>query len=340
MRHAGLDRLRLCGAALVLLAHGAAFLYPLLPIYDLWLGIGWIGTEVFFGLSGFLVTTMLLRALPATPGHWNAFIGRRLWRVLPWFWAFIAINALLAWSLRGEIEPRLWAYPLLLQNSWAAHPAFFGEAWNLPPLLLFSVVAPLLALFASGSNDPRRALRTALIGLALGGLLLRAILVLAFDPSWDLGVRKWLPMRIDACAWGGVLACWAARSPAPRLQAQVASIGVLLLSVAVLAFAWLPLDASAFARIALFTLVGLGCALPLPWLCRGDATRALERAARATFPLYLVNMPLLHLGLAAGVPAIGALPAFVVWVLLSVAVAWWLTRRPRATVQASTTHSA
>jgi hypothetical protein len=139
-------------------------------------------------------------------------------------------------------------------------------------------------------------------------------------------VRKWLPMRLDACAWGGVLACWQARRPAPAQIAQVALIGLALLLLAIALFAALPLDVSTFARIALFTLIGLGCALPLPWLCRGHSSPWLATAARAMFPLYLINMPLIHLSALTGVGAIGALPAFMLWLLASVMLAWLLAR--------------
>jgi peptidoglycan/LPS O-acetylase OafA/YrhL len=326
VRHAGLDALRLSAAALVLLAHGAFFLYPLFPRYDVWLGAGWVGTELFFALSGFLVTGMLLRELPASGQQALAFGGRRLWRVLPWFWAFVAINATLWWLYRGALPESLWRYPLLLQNSVAMQPPFFGEAWNLPPLLLFSLLAPLFACWAGRFKDPQLALRNALLLLAVGGLALRGALVLALDPAWDAGVRKWLPMRLDACAWGGVLACWQARRPAPTRVVQVALIGIGLLALTLWLFSVLPLDASAFARVALFTLIGLGCALPLPWLCRGRSSARLGMAAQAVFPLYLVNMPLIHLYVLLDVPYIGALPAFSLWLVVSMAMAWWLER--------------
>jgi peptidoglycan/LPS O-acetylase OafA/YrhL len=326
MRHAGLDALRLSAAALVLLAHGAFFLYPLFPHYDFWLGLGWAGTELFFALSGFLVTGLLLREMPSSGRQALVFGGRRLWRVLPWFWAFVAFNACLWWLRQGSMPDALWLYPALLQNSLIQHPPFFGEAWNLPPLLLFSLLAPLFAHWAQGRDDPRRALRNLLLALALGGLALRGLLVVALDPAWDAGVRKWLPMRLDACAWGGVLACWQARRPAPARIAQVALIGLALLLLAIALFAALPLDASGFARVALFTLIGLGCALPLPWLCRGHSSPWLATAARAMFPLYLINMPLIHVSALTGLASINALIGFVLWSAVSAALAWGLAR--------------
>jgi len=309
-RHAGLDLLRLSAAALVLFAHGGTLLFPALPVYDLYLLAGWLGTELFFALSGFLVVGMLLSTPPTRLADASAFAATRLWRVLPAFWLFVVVNLALWWIVRGEWPERLWTYPLLLQNSWAVHPAFFGEAWNLPVLALFWLLAPLLAIWATTRPDRRRALRNALVALALVGLAIRSGAVVAFEPAWDAGVRKLLPLRLDACAWGGVLACWWARRPPPAHVSQVALIG---LTTGV--FWLLPLDSSAFARTGLFTLVGLACAMPLPWLCRGASGKALGSAARAGFLLYLVNMPLLQLGLLGGLGTLGSVPAFMAWLI-------------------------
>ncbi len=325
MRHAGLDVFRLFGAALVLIAHGAYFLYPLLPIYDVWLGIGWIGTEVFFALSGFLVVGMLLQSPPDSRAAGFRFAIARLRRVLPLFWLFVVINVALWWWQHGSVPGRAWAYPLLLQNTWATHPGFFGEAWNLPLLMLFSMVAPLLALWATHRGDSLRALRNALLVLALGGLALRAGLVVALDPEWDLGVRKWLPMRLDACAWGGLVACWYAGQPTSSARAYAALVGLLMLVLSITLFFNLPLTGFT-ARVALFALMGIACALPLPWLCRGTSAETLTAAARAVFVLYLVNMPLIYISEMIGLKALGALPAFTLWLVVSVAAAIFISR--------------
>ncbi|MGQ0799895.1 MAG: acyltransferase family protein [Pseudomarimonas sp.] len=321
MRFAGLDALRLIAAALVLLAHGAFFLYPLLPNYDLWLGLGWIGTEVFFALSGFLLIRALLADRRQSPA---AAVRVRLLRVMPLFWVFVAINlGLWGWQ-HATLPERWWSYPPLLQNSWAMHPAFFGEAWNLPPLVFFWLLMVPLAGRAASHPDPRKYLRNALLGLALIGLALRLVLVHVLDPSWDVGVRKWLPMRLDACVWGGVLACWQARKSSSGKHTSWVVSGLALVLLSLVLFVCLPRDSSLLARSALFSMIGLGCALPLPWLCRGVSTAALGNLAGAVFALYLVNMPLIQLAAMFDVSAIGALPAFALWLLTSMACAWLL----------------
>ncbi len=318
MRYAGLDALRLTAAALVLLAHGAFFLYPLLPRYNLWLGLGWLGTELFFALSGFLLIRVLLTNPSPSAGK---ILRGRLTRVLPLFWLFVAINLLLWWWQHEAMPPRWWAFPLLLQNSWALHPDFFAEAWNLPPLVFFWLLVVPLAGWAGSHPDPRTQLRNALLSLALFGLALRVGLVLLLDPSWDLGVRKWLPMRLDACAWGGVLACWQARESSLARQRTWALFGMALVPFSLVLFAMLPRDASLIARSVLFSMIGLACALPLPWLCQGTVTAQLRTGAGAVFALYLVNMPLIQLAAVFGLSAIGVLPAFALWLLFSLVCA-------------------
>lgn len=322
MRYAGLDALRLLAAALVLLAHGAFFLYPLLPNYDLWLGLGWVGTEVFFALSGFLLVRALLNRPQQAP---NQLVRSRLTRLLPLFWLFVAINlGLWCWQ-HGALPERWWAYLVLIQNSWALHPAFFGEAWNLPPLVFFWLLSVALVRWAGSHSDAQGRLQMALLALATVGLLTRVALAIVLDPSWDLGVRKWLPMRLDACAWGGVLACWQARQPSIARQKGWAMSGVALALLSLALFAMMPRDSSLFARSALFSMIGLSCALPLPWLCRGVSSTALGTAAGSVFALYLVNMPLIQLAAMLGGSAFGALPAFALWLLSSLVCAYLLT---------------
>ncbi len=330
-RHAGLDALRLVAAGLVLVAHGAPLLFPLHPVFDHYLVAGWLGTELFFALSGFLVVRLLLDALPGNVVAAAAFGRWRLQRVLPLFWLFIAINAALWWWLHGRLPAAGWTYPLLLQNAWQLHPAFFPEAWNLPVLVLFSLLAPWLALVARRRPDPRRALRNLLVGLALVGLALRFAAAMWFDPAWDEGVRKWLPLRLDACAWGGVLACWQARTPSRTHRLQVGLIGFSLLLIS----AWLCLalerDASLFARSGLFTIAAMGAAMLLPALATGRSSAALAWMARATWPLYLVNMPLLLVAQQAGVGS--GIGGFALWlaacVVVAAAIQAWPARHRR-----------
>jgi exopolysaccharide production protein ExoZ len=127
-------------------------------------GLGWVGVDLFFVLSGFIMvwTTQ-------TAGHGlkpaTAFWTRRVLRVYPPYWAAWAMAAALTTMLPGIVtlaSADFWASLFL----WPAeHPPFLHPGWTLIYELWFYLGFGLLML------APRRFLPTLLGGWALGVLL-------------------------------------------------------------------------------------------------------------------------------------------------------------------------
>src|SRR5579864_8938940 len=93
-----LDGLRAFSVALVILAHSLAYLplrggqYPLLQVA--WLGQS--GVDIFFVISGFLITYLLLKEHDASGTiRLKNFYFRRFFRIFPPFYAFLAVVGLL-----------------------------------------------------------------------------------------------------------------------------------------------------------------------------------------------------------------------------------------------------
>jgi peptidoglycan/LPS O-acetylase OafA/YrhL len=343
-REFGLDVLRVCGAMGVLLAHGGYFLFPLWPQYEVYALAGWLGTEIFFALSGFLV----MRELLATPLRDVATAARyaawRAWRILPLFWLFLVLHGSIAMADGRGLPETFWRYPLLLQNLAWPHPGFFGEAWNLPLLLLFSLAAPGIVLGAHQMGATRGMIALVLVALGFAAIGLRTVWVLEHAPVWDEGVRKLVVTRLDACVYGALAACLV---PAIRRHAPGRSWAAIMACIATVWAIWLFLgtarDTSVAARVFTFVASGLAMALACVALHGDAATKfashlvqrfpgtgkpsaAISALARAAYPLYLVNMPLL-LGLAlAGFGQISnvgtACFGFALWLLLSIALAF------------------
>lgn len=113
--------------------------------------VGWVGVNVFFVLSGFLLTTHLLEALSRQPARevYPRYFVARIRRVFPAYWAQLAL--LLAVSLAVQRSLPEWAvhvplhvpmlHHLSATASWAINPVF----WTLPIEFTFYLCLPVLA---------------------------------------------------------------------------------------------------------------------------------------------------------------------------------------------------
>ena len=185
-------------------------------------GIGWIGVTLFFVLSGFLITGILLDT-QHEPGHFRRFYLRRTLRIAPLYYAVLLL-AFVVLPLAG-IEPasvqadaphQVWLWTYLM--NWVApfHIAdhAFPHFWSLAVEEQFYLLWPLL----TWRQGPRAVMAWGL-ALALLGPLVRTWLLLGSGTP-DM-VYVWSPCRMDAMALGGCVAA-ALRMPglAPALIAR------------------------------------------------------------------------------------------------------------------------
>lgn len=212
---------------------------------------GFIGVDVFFVISGFLITGLLLRELEATGRiALGGFYARRVRRLLP-LAAFTLLGTLaLGWWLlapidRGDLFGSVRAAALYVAN-WR----FAGQAtdyfapdlnssatlhfWSLAIEEQFYAIWPLV-LIAAGflATRLRRSVRAASIG-ALTGIVV-ASLVASLMLTSSLGTVAFFltPLRLWELGAGGLLALAAARgwSPGGALStALLASSTALLLT--------------------------------------------------------------------------------------------------------------
>lgn len=125
----GLDVLRGLAVLLVLGRHGREMPADLpagvRDFFSLWLQMGWVGVDLFFVLSGFLVSGLLMRE-HASYGRINAlrFVVRRGFKIYPLFWCLITATALVR-PVRDEPLPagQLLAELFFVQN-------YFDGLWN------------------------------------------------------------------------------------------------------------------------------------------------------------------------------------------------------------------
>jgi len=169
---------------------------------------GWIGVVLFFALSGYLITSILLRSRTA-PRYFRNFFLHRLLRIFPLYYATLAIVLLavphlvrLPRWLAPELDHQLWFWTYL--SNWTIP---FGRGiggldhlWSLAVEEQFYLVWPLVVRALA----PRRLAQLALV-LGAGALLFRTLV--RATGSLDAMVNYyWTTARIDALAFGALIA--------------------------------------------------------------------------------------------------------------------------------------
>lgn len=336
---ASLDGLRAIAIILVLWRHGlypfmhAAGMAQLLPVggYDLATPLinGWIGVDLFFVLSGFLIARQLLNLQEREGGlRYGPYILRRMLRILPTY-VFVLLLAAAGmiplYQAGGEALQFRVAYHLLLLQDYLASD-IVTPFWSLAVEEKFYLLAPVILGCAFAIRDQRA--RLALVGAAiLLAVLLRIGMALRAESGIGYEVffrqfRQPFHACLDALALGMLAALLhrqamaAAAAPLRRHASALFWTGLGL--VVVLAA---PVDL--MARIDWWdetlqpTCIAAGfAAMLLGAALGGGPQRALGAhwllvTARLSYPLYLIHMTLIPLAwwLAGAVPEQGDLEA-------------------------------
>jgi peptidoglycan/LPS O-acetylase OafA/YrhL len=201
-------------------------------------GLGWSGVDLFFVLSGLLITGILVDTLGA-PSWWRSFLARRTLRIFPLYYLALALFWV-AGPAAGLIDPWTlrrwgWWYWSYLGN-WA-----FAAGQTIPSLTHFWSLAveeqfylfwPLVVWLARG-----RRLVLVAAGLFAAGPLLRYAIV--EWSGWPVGSAfRVTPGRIDQLALGALLAVLLRSAPGRswlwrwwRPAALVGALGFLALGL-------------------------------------------------------------------------------------------------------------
>lgn len=297
----GLDLLRAIAIVWVMFFHaaGAGLGSPFMPMSQ----FGWMGVDLFFVLSGYLIGWQVLRPLSrGEPLAFGDFYLRRALRVLPAFWVVLALYLWLpAFRERPGMQPA-WQFlsfgvNLLIDYR---HNKAFSHAWSLCVEEHFYLLFPALAWLTTRRPAGWKTglLAALLIG---GGMALRAAV---WQASANDGADAWVEriyyptwMRLDGLFAGVLLAALRAYRPAAWQALQRRAGGLVVLGLGLVAAAiWLSrerlgLQASVFG----FPVLSWGLALLVVagsaeqrWTGRLRVPGAAWLAA-ASFSLYLTH---------------------------------------------------
>lgn len=251
---------------------GAGLPWRLDPLF----ASGWLGVDVFFVLSGFVLQWQVEHERDAAmlpwrgPGSYGRFLGRRVLRVFPAYLACLTVLLPLAWLRVGRWTPPEFADTALhLVMTHNAVPAYVstisGVFWSLPLEWHFYLVFPLGAWLLSRSRGwPLLALAFAVTALVHWLAMNRQAL------EWLLA---WTPFRAIEFATGMAGAAWVRRSrvEAPAHADALFAAGTLVL-VALSWYwgrhdiAWWTGDWRTLARMTVMSaaVTAMLCAVSLP----------------------------------------------------------------------------
>jgi peptidoglycan/LPS O-acetylase OafA/YrhL len=170
------------------------------------IGLGWSGVDLFFVLSGFLITGILVDTLGAA-NWWRAFLARRTLRIFPLYYLALAVfwwagplaGLIDVWTLRRW---GWWYWSYLSNWAFAARQTIpsLSHFWSLAVEEQFYLFWPLVVWLARG-----RRLALAAAALFAAGPLVRFLIVDA--SGWPVGsAYRVTPGRVDQLALGALLA--------------------------------------------------------------------------------------------------------------------------------------
>ena len=203
VRIPSLDGLRAVSLCLVLFGHlcGTAGFLPRSAGSTLG-DLGNLGVRVFFVISGFLITTLLVDELDQTGGiSLRRFYLRRTLRIFPAFYVYVAILAAAAALNWIRLLPGDLLYAVAYTSNYHEHQSWFtGHLWSLSVEEQFYLLWPVVFAFGGG----QRAKRLAALTLLAAPLCRTVMLIYMPETRWAIG--WWFPTIADSIAAGCLLA--------------------------------------------------------------------------------------------------------------------------------------
>lgn len=329
-----LDGVRGLAILLVLAVHFGLTANPPEPLYSL-LRLGWSGVDLFFVLSGFLITGILLDTRDS-PRYFRSFYMRRALRIFPLYYAYIGAFFFLVLPLAhalhrpvppGPVQGWYWLYLSNWVSALGPDYAFLSHLWSLSIEEQFYLLwAPIV--FWLG----RRWLPWFCSLLIVAAPLLRC--VWREHPYSPEFLYRLTPFRVDTLAWGALLAIvvrdevWLRRLLA---WAKPLAVGAGA-GLAGLFACFGTRNSQPVIAVAGYTLFGILYFFVVLSGYRGWApfrASLLRTFGRYSYGVYVLHFPLVgyfYLAMTPVAAAVGAVPAALAGFLLGSALAFGLAR--------------
>jgi len=297
-RMPSLDGLRAVSLCLVLFGHlcGTAGFLPR-AAGTMFGDLANLGVRVFFVISGFLITSLLVDELDNSGViSLRRFYLRRTMRIFPAFYVYVAMlagAAALGWVqlLRGDL-----LHAITYTSNYHEHQSWLtGHLWSLSVEEQFYLLWPVVFVF----GGVRRAKCVAAMTMLAAPLCRTLMLVCMPETQWGIG--WWFPTVADAIAAGCLLAIWK-----PQLERSRRYNGLLhsrcffLLPAAAIA---MNMKAGGRLQVAIIeSILNMAiCVIVHRAVLMGHSlssrvlnTHALSLAGRMSYSVYLWQQPFLN----------------------------------------------
>jgi peptidoglycan/LPS O-acetylase OafA/YrhL len=312
---------------------------------------GWIGVDLFFVLSGFLITGILLRT-KKDRGYFRKFYMRRLLRVFPLYYAALAVTFVVFPMLSAPLRARaaqighdqifLWTYttnlPWIFRGRFFEYPGL-DHFWSLAVEEHFYLLWPAIVLLLRP-----RTLAAACVAIMAAAVVIRIALWHHHLPAWS--IYSFTLSRMDALAMGGLIAVVIDRRGVRGWLIRAAKgVGLLslamLITVAIIAHnfdadtkivQWIGFSFVAFGWGAALILIlpSTGQVNPVGRVFENPMMRAIGKYSYAMYVLHIMVRDMLveRFRVAARVadachsPLLGVTTAIVVGIAITFCVAW------------------
>jgi peptidoglycan/LPS O-acetylase OafA/YrhL len=254
---------------------------------------GWLGVDLFFVLSGFLITGILLESR-AKPAYFENFYGRRALRILPVYITTILVMWICYRGFNGFFILCLAFLANFNNLLHVAYPLGGSVFWSLAVEEHFYLIWPLLIRFTRTG-----ALVAIAIALITVEIVVRGICMAHGVDTYEL---SWF--RLDSLAFGSLIAVFV-RSKYCSSRNCIKLAGLLLLVAALVTLAAAPLGSLRIGSPVSGTLgfahayVLFGVGILLLWAFRGSRltsvfrTRFARVSADLSYCVYLIHLGVL-----------------------------------------------
>lgn len=288
-----LDGVRGLAILLVILVHSTQI--PLIGILDkVWqVGAfaGWVGVDIFFVLSGFLITDILLRE-KTSENYFLNFYAKRVLRIFPLYYLFLFFT-FFVFPQRPAFGFTYWTF---LSNILASRLGYFpapmlDATWSLALEEQFYLVWPLVVYFCE-----TRKMKLVCMGLFLTALFLRIFYFL--NGANPLTNYVLLATRMDSLSAGAFLALtrsFGSTIPWKRILAFTAVPAACVFLVDVSHSApWMQTIGFSLNAIMAMSLLGILLQGPPVGISKVFESLPLRVLGKYSYGMYLLHVPVIH----------------------------------------------